>query len=155
MTDWERPIIFEGFTLPDTIIAIDHLGMYDNLPEMSEETSVWLWRFTICVGMPRSERSEIILRHTSETRDLINRFRERLLRTVPAQYQGTFTEAILDSWVVALQTIMNIAADRVECTWESPLVPGEPGYDQSPAERLAELASRLDKVINRVRGNAN
>lgn len=126
MAKWERSIIFEGVALPDTVISIDHLGMYDNLPEMSEETSLWLWRFTICVGMPRSDRSEIVLRHVSETLDLITRFRSRLLLTVPAQYQGLFTEDVLDSWAMALRTMLDIAAGQTQCTWEAPLEPGEP-----------------------------
>jgi hypothetical protein len=129
--------------------------MYDNLPEMSEETSVWLWRFTTCVGMPRCDRSEIVLRHASETLDLMAHFRERLLRTVPAQYQGSFTEKVVDSWAMALRTTMDIAADRVQCTWEALLVPGERGYDRPPAERLADLAARLDKAIERAGGDTS
>jgi hypothetical protein len=59
--DWRRPIVFEGIELPVTAIAIDHLGMYGNLPGISEAASEFLWRFTICVGRPHTIESEVII----------------------------------------------------------------------------------------------
>ena len=146
---WQRPILFEDFALPETAIAIDHLGMYDNLPEMSEATSEWLWRFTICVGRPRTDASENIHRHVSETLNLSCQFRERLLQTVPKHFDETFEPAVLDSWQQALQKIMEISASRSQCTWEVPLRPGDQHYGRSSAEIANKIQSRLDKTIAR------
>lgn len=152
MAHSERPILFEGSALPGTAIAIDHLGMYDNLPEMSEATSDWLWHFTICVGRPRSDSSENILRHVSEARKLTCQYRARLLQTVPAHFDGIFDSEVLDSWVVALQVMEEMAASRPRCTWEAPLRPGDQYYGSNRTDIAADMLSRLDKAIDRANG---
>ena len=117
MSDWERTIFFEGVALPRTAIAIDHLAFYDNLPEMSEATAEWLWRFTICVGVSRSDTSENILLHVTESRDLLYMFRDRLLKSVPKHYDNTFKPSVLDSWLFALQTMVDVAQSHTHCSW--------------------------------------
>ncbi len=42
LKDWAIPIRFEGVELSPIAIVIDHLGMYGNLPGISEEASLWL-----------------------------------------------------------------------------------------------------------------
>jgi hypothetical protein len=127
---WERAILFEGIALPGTAIAIDHLGMYDNLPEMSEATALWLWDFTICVGRKRTDSSDNILRHVRETRDLLAKFRERLLVSVPQHYDSSFSSATLDSWMTALQTVEAIAKSRSQCSWEAAVRKGDLGFTE-------------------------
>ena len=85
-----RTILFERVELPGTAFAIDHLGAE---PEMSEEASVWLWRFTICVGVTNRDSAANVIRFAGEALDVATRHRERLLRELPARFDGPFDEA--------------------------------------------------------------
>ena len=114
---WARPIIFEGVELPGTTFAIDHLGKE---PEMSEEGSVWIWRFTICAGIVKRDSSENVIRFATEALDIAMRFRDRLLREVPARFDGPFDEMVIDEWVFSLRTIIKIAGTQPYCSWTSP-----------------------------------
>jgi hypothetical protein len=154
MAGWHRPIIFEGVELPGVAIAIDHLGLHGNLPEMSEGTGLWLWRFTICVGLRRTDASETILHHAQEALALATQFRDRLLQTVPLHYDGPFEPGVLDAWIAALERIIAIARSRRSCSWEAPLRPGDSGFGRSPEENMKELGERLDKAIKRAKRKA-
>lgn len=145
--DWRRPIIFEGVELPPEAIAIDHLGMYDNLPGISAEASEWLWQFCICVGRPRTEQSDIIRRHAIETLELVNRNRSELPARVARQFDESFEDSIIETWIESLETMIEIGATTNECTWEAPLQPGEPNYGRPWEDIEAEMMSGLDKAI--------
>jgi hypothetical protein len=147
--DWRRPIIFEGVELPLSAIAIDHLGMYGNLPDMSEPTSEFLWRFTVCVGRPLTVESEVVIRHCSEALALAESSRERLIVTVPAHWDGPFDSSVVDEWISALRTILSIAATRPQCTWEAPLRPDDQNYGRPLAEVHSEMLGRMQKCFDR------
>jgi hypothetical protein len=114
---WARPILFEGVELPGTAFAIGHLGKE---PELSEEASAWLWRFTICAGCTNRDASDNVVRFAGEALDLATRFRGRLLRDVPARFDGPFDAQVIDEWVHSLRTIIDIARSREQCSWTSP-----------------------------------
>jgi hypothetical protein len=114
---WARPIIFEGVELPGTAFAIDHLGKE---PEMSQEASAWLWRFTICAGVTNQDSADNVIRFASEALDVAMRFRERLLREVPARFEGPFDSQVIDEWVYTLRTIIEISRTQRQCSWTSP-----------------------------------
>lgn len=143
--DWRRPIIFEGTELPVTAIAIDHLGMYDNLPGLSLAASEFLWRFTVCVGRPQTIASEVIIRHCSETLTLVEKYRDQLAVSVPKHWDGVFDPLIIDEWVMVLQRMLRIAAKQRQCTWEAPLRPDEPNYGKPFAQVEAEMFEKMQK----------
>lgn len=145
--NWRRPILFEGVELPDVCIAIDHLGLHDNLPEMSEATSEWLWRFTVCVGRSRTAESAVILHHCSEALRLTEQFRSRLVTTVPEHFQGQFDPVVIDQWIGALKTIIEIASTRSECSWEAPLRPGDSQFGRSLSDVNNEMLAKMDKCF--------
>ena len=147
--DWRRPIVFEGVELPSSAIAIDHLGMYGNLPDMSEPTSEFLWRFTICVGRPLTVESEVVIRHCSEALALTENSKDRLILTVPAHWDGPFDSSVVDEWISTLRTIVGIAAKQSQCTWEAPLRPDEPNYGRPLAEVQSEMLGRMQKCFDR------
>ena len=111
------PITFEGIELSPISLAIDHLGMYGNLPEISEDTSKWLWRFTICRGVNNKDISENIRKHVEETLSIANNKREHLLKNIPKHYDGEFTEYHLDLWMNDLKTMLEICKSKKSCTW--------------------------------------
>lgn len=111
---WARCLLFEGVELPPSAFAIDHLARE---PEISEEASVWLWRFTICVGVTNRDNSQNVIRYASEALDIATRFRERLLLTVPARFDGPFDAQVIDEWIMSLKTIIELARNTVECSW--------------------------------------
>jgi hypothetical protein len=149
--DWRRPIVFEGIELPVTAMGIDHLGMYDNLPGLSEAASEFLWRFTVCVGRPQTSDSEIIVRYCSETLMLVEKHRDRLVLSVPKHWDGGFDPAIIDDWVVALKTMLDIAVRRSRCTWEAPLRPDEPNFGRPAAEVEAEMFAKMQACFDKTR----
>jgi hypothetical protein len=142
--DWKRPIIFEGTQLPDATIAIDHLGMHDNLPGISERTSEWLWHFTICVGRNKTDDSEAVLLHATEALNLAKQHRDNLMQTVPKHFQRTFEPEVVDDWIDALETIVVIASNRKSCSWVAPLRPGDKNYGRPLAEVREEMLKRAD-----------
>ncbi len=114
---WARPIVFEGVELPGTVFAIDHLCKE---PEISEEASAWLWRFTICAGVTNRDSAENVIRFAGEALDVATRFRERLLQEVPARFDGPFDAQVIDEWVYSLRTMIDMARSRRQCSWTSP-----------------------------------
>ena len=147
--DWKRSIIFEGVELPGSAIAIDHLGMYGNLPGISEAASEWLWRLTICVGCPKTENSEVITLHASEALRLAEHFRNRLIQTVPEKFTEPFESQIIDEWINALRIIIEVASTRHQCTWESPLRPDDPNYGRPLVEVHSEMVAKMEKCFER------
>ncbi len=147
--DWRRPIVFEGTQLPLTAIAIDHLGMYDNLPGLSDAASEFLWIFTICVGRPRTLESELIMRYCSETLALVEKHQDQLVLSVPKHWNGEFDSRIIDEWMVVLQTMLRIASTRYQCTWEAPLRPDEPNYGRPFAEVEAQMFENMQKCFDK------
>ena len=143
--EWERAIQFEDVTLPGSAMAIDHLGMYGNLPELSEASSKWLWHLTICVGTPKFSDSETIIRHATETLELVEKHRPRLLRSIPERYAGTFSGRVLDEWRLALQLMIDAASSRQYCMWIAPLRPDEPNYGRPWQELIAEMRQNMEK----------
>jgi hypothetical protein len=115
--EWMTPILFEGIELSPISVAIDHLGMYGNLPELSEETSKWLWEFTICQGIKKNDKGKIIHKHISETLLQTNTFRDHLLKNVPNHFDGKFSEVHLDMWINDLETMLEACKNKDECSW--------------------------------------
>ncbi len=114
--EWERPIFFEGIELPGSAIEIDVLGMYGHLPEMSEEASLWLWHFTICVGVEKSDESAKIIPLVREVLGLVTANRSRLLNRLKQTDGQT-----LDEWILTLNTILEVAGRQPYCTWTAPI----------------------------------
>ena len=116
--EWAIPIRFESVELSPLAIVIDHLGMHENLPGLSEEASLWLWRFTICRGRYRTDSTENILKVTKEVMQLITENRLHLLESMPKRFDGPFTHEHLDLWISDLENIRNLCQGKEECTWE-------------------------------------
>ncbi len=114
---WMAPIIFEGIELSPISIAIDQLGMRENLPEISEDASKWLWKFTICRGVKNTDLSVNIKKHVEETLLLVNSRREHLLKCVPKQFDGDFTDYHLNLWTSDLKIILEVCENKTRCTW--------------------------------------
>lgn len=144
--EWHRPIVFEGVELPGVAIAIDHLGMYGNLPGLPENTSDWLWRFTICVGVNKAASSEEIIQHASCTLELAEKHREDLLHSVPKQYGSEFDSDVLDAWLWTLRELITIAQTRTTCQWSSPTRPGDRNYGKSSEDVKNDLLRVLDRL---------
>ena len=118
MTDWRRSIRFENVVLSPISIAIDHLGMHNNLPGISEQSSRWLWSFTICRGRKKSDSSRNILAVTGEVLGLIEQNKHSLVASAQPHFDGFFTTRELEMWTADLKAIDRIARTRDECTWE-------------------------------------
>ncbi len=117
LKEWMTPIIFEGIELSPISIAIDHLGMYDNLPELSDECSEWLWRFTTCHGLMMKEPAEKVRQMAVEALSQVQNNKDHLVNNVPRLFDGEFTETHLNMWVDDLEKILSLTRDRDTCHW--------------------------------------
>ena len=117
LKEWMTPIIFEGIELSPISIAIDHLGMYGNLPELSDECSIWLWRFTICHGVTKKESAEKVRRMVVEVLSQVEKNRDHLVNNVPLRFDGEFSGTHLKLWVDDLEKILSMTMDRDICHW--------------------------------------
>ena len=117
LKEWMTPIIFEGVGLSPISIAIDHLGLYGNLPDISEECSEWLWRFTICHGVNMEGESKIITQYVTEVLSLLKANKAHLLQNIPLRFDGNFTETHLNMWISDLETILSLCANKTICHW--------------------------------------
>ena len=112
-----KPIIFEDTELSEISYMIDHLGAYENLPDLSEETSVWLWRFTICSGLIKNESSESIQKHIHEVLKNIKQEKNKLVQKIDEHFIGPFTESKLSLWINDLETILTKSKATQTCSW--------------------------------------
>jgi hypothetical protein len=117
LKEWMTPIIFEGVELSPISIAIDHLGMYGNLPELSDECSEWLWRFTICHGVSKEGSSKKIRRIVNDVLSQVKSNKDHLLSNVPLKFDGKFSETHLKMWTNDLETMLSLAIDKDVCQW--------------------------------------
>lgn len=117
LKEWMTPIIFEGVELSPISIVIDHLGMYDNLPDLSEETAKWLWQFTICRGAKKTDSAENIIKHINEALSLVDSGRDHLFKNVPKRFDGSFSDVHLNLWINDLTNILDACKDKSTCTW--------------------------------------
>lgn len=112
-----KPIIFEGIDLSPISIALDHLGMYENLPDLPEETSKWLWHFCICRGVTNKEEGKVVQKNISLILSQVITHREHLLENVPIHFDGEFNETHLNMWIKDLETIIKACENKAECSW--------------------------------------
>ena len=145
-------IVFEGVSLPKAALLLDHLGMYDNLPGVSEETSEWCWRFTICVGRIRSDSSGNIIHRATELLDLCRRCEHHLCGNFAKHFMGEAEPQFYDEWIRTLETMIKIARDRDMCEWIAPLLPGDRHYGKTWSEISAGTLERIEGNVARSHG---
>jgi len=142
-------IIFEGHELPKAALHLDHLGMYGNLPGISDETSEWLWRFPICLGHTREDSSDRVIRYASETLQLCLQHKDHLLANFAAHFAGKLEPVFYDDWVWCLNHMISIAKDRPQCHWVAPLIPGDENYGRSKVDNLSVMAAKIEHAIEK------
>lgn len=145
-------IVFEGVTLPKAALLLDHLGMYDNLPTISEETSEWCWRFTICIGRTRTDASENVVAYASELLNGCRSSKHRLMENFAKHFTGQTEPQFFDEWIWTLEKITEIARSRDSCSWEAPLIPGDHNYGKTWSETSTEALERLERNVEHSTG---
>lgn len=150
-SNWQRPIIFEGNQLPGASISLDRFASTEFLPGIAEETALWFWRFTICVGRLRSAPSEEICSHVDRVIDLSLQ-RDDKLRTFAADHvDKCFDRSVLDDWLASLGTIRRIAGGCDDCSWIAPLRPGDKNYGKSYGEVAKNISKGLAAMAKNLR----
>ena len=108
--------MFEGERLPRFGFFLDVAAAIAPVPD---ETAVWFWRFSICVGAPRQDISSAIEHHATTLLAALpaqpDTWREELHRRFP----GHSSEEIFRDWRVSLDMILRIARERKICTWHA------------------------------------
>jgi len=114
----QSPIIhtieFEGIRLPRFASFLDVAASV--LP-VSEATSVWFWRFTICAGTHRDDTSASILVHAEELLAALPPSSATFRSVLAERFPGCDSEAILSDWHSSLKHIIATAQTRDCCHW--------------------------------------
>ncbi|MES2570923.1 MAG: hypothetical protein V4710_12825 [Verrucomicrobiota bacterium] len=120
---------FESTLLPQYAEDIDLLGMYGLLPQISDEASLWLWRF--CVGCSSEiNQGAVITCMCDEVIELLRRNADYLAGRVPEFIAGDDPRHVISCWESALEKILELARGKDRCVWEimrSPVLPADGG----------------------------
>lgn len=109
------PFIFEGAKLPPFAAFLDVAA---SMVPVSEETAMWFWKFSICIGAPREERSKIIQGHATELLAGLSMISPGVLAPELAyKFPGITAEQIFKDWVSALESLIELAGNRKICRW--------------------------------------
>jgi hypothetical protein len=121
-----RPIIFEGHTLPASVMAISLLAPYALV--MDRELGAWLLGFPDCRDTTRAAPSLLCFTLAGKARDLMLDERANILDLIDGRFAAAGAEAkvIYGEWITSLQKISELAAKTdEECEWYAPSNPGE------------------------------
>jgi hypothetical protein len=109
-----HPLYFEGIRLPDFAAFLDIAA---TMAPVSEETSMWFWRFPICIGAGRKERAKIVQAHSKELIEALASVAGGLSSEIAAKFPGYASERVVSDWFTSLKTITEIAQSRKVCQW--------------------------------------
>jgi len=111
-----HPLVFEDVRLPRFGFFLDVAAAIASVPE---ETAVWFWHFSICVGASRQERSSVIERHAGMLLAALpsqpDTWSEELQRRLP----GQSSEELLRDWRASLDLILRVAREKKVCSWHA------------------------------------
>ena len=121
-----RPIIFEGHTLPRSVMAISSLAPFALVND--HELGAWLLGFPDCRDVTRSAASLLCFTLAGRARDLMLDERMNILDLITERFaaSGADAKVIYGEWITSLQKISELAAQTdEECEWYAPANPGE------------------------------
>ena len=122
-----RIVIFENQLLPKYAIHMDVLWR-EFCTGLSEECREWYWKFAICVGVPRTEASSVVIEYADDAMDFIQSNKQALLDDFKKHLSEYPAVDIFDSFIESLKVMKAFAEMDKECTWVSPALPGDLGY---------------------------
>jgi len=114
----EKPlpiILFQNRPLPPSAIFIDVAT--GKLFNASEETSLWFWRFTICVSVSKKADSTTVLQHSNKLQSLLAARPESLVNQVAKLCARSDPELILKEWTRTLEIMIDEAQKANDCEW--------------------------------------
>jgi hypothetical protein len=109
------PLYFEGTRLPDFGAFLDIAA---SMTPVSEETSMWFWRFTMCIGAPRKERSKVVSSHAKELLAALGSAANGLAPELARKFPSHQPEQVISDWVKSLRTIIEASEVRKWCQWQ-------------------------------------
>ena len=121
-----RPIIFEGHSLPASVMAISLLAPY--ALGTDHELGAWLLGLPDCRGTTRAAPSLLCFTLAGKARDLMLDERANILDLIDERFAaaGVDSKLIYGEWITSLQKISELAAQTEEdCEWYAPANPSE------------------------------
>jgi hypothetical protein len=109
-------LAFQGADLPPFGCFLDVAAAIAAVPE---ETALWFWRFSICVGAGRQDTSSTILRHTHALRAAFPSHADLWADELNRRFPGHSPEVILREWLTSLDMISRAAGEWDACSWEA------------------------------------
>jgi len=111
-------IAFEGEDLPLPMCCVDLAALYDYLPGIPEETSEWMWAFTICLDRQRSAPGPEVLHHAGILRRQMDAHRGMLVDAlIHSGRDPERVDTLVAGWGRGLGQICRLASEREVCRW--------------------------------------
>jgi len=122
LDDYEfRPITFQGFTFPATLMGISILEQVIDIQD--EDLGDWLWRLPICCGFPKRTTAERCVRCARHAANVMLEHRQQVVDGIQERLapHGFDAETTYRDWLLALQRIVELSvATDGECVWSAP-----------------------------------
>ena len=110
-------IIFNNEYLPPGAIFIDFCASNNFFSEVDESLSLWFWKFTICVGRFRSEKSETVIRYSQELKKLIIDNESDVKKNIGEKYGVEKIKKIYEWWTDTLDIVITSAGKSTQSKW--------------------------------------
>ncbi len=153
-TEYPRLLIFEMQVLPEYAFALDQFNYTDLFPGITEECSVWFWRFSICVGCMKGTQSEEVIKFSTEALNLLKKPSKELFKRLKKIFPDVDSEDVLSSWKESLETMVAIAGNRDKCTWFAPLYPNDKAYTKNPKDVFGTMLKNFDAACKKMEESA-
>ena len=110
-------IFFQGKPLPVAAYQLDLLAVHALINGLTEEQSVWWWRFTICVGCNRSDLLSTILQNAKILQDQLIGDPKRVAVYLEKKCPNYDPDVLINEWKQSLEIIIDEAKNAQRCTW--------------------------------------
>ena len=110
-------IVFQGKLLPSEAYQLDILANPDIVKGLSEEQSVWWWRFTICIGIKCDAHSDGVLYNARKLLNQLTTNSEQVLDYLEVKYPTLNGAKLLEGWETSLKLIVDQASRATRCVW--------------------------------------
>jgi hypothetical protein len=110
-------IVFNKVYLPPGAIFIDYCASANILPYIDSNTSLWFWKFTNCVGVTKSSKSDDVIRYSENLKVMLLDNEDKARTLINEKYGSGNSATIFKWWLDTLVLMINSSKKRSVSTW--------------------------------------
>jgi hypothetical protein len=85
--------------------------------DIEEELSLWFWRFTICVGRERTEKSSVVIENANKLKTLLVNNEKEVKHKIYSKYEQNESPYIYEWWIDTLDIMLDSARECGISEW--------------------------------------